>query len=111
MGLPSLNARERYAQIVGWPPFVRTLLKVRQRLIDNKDITLGMNQKAVLESWGEPEIVEVAGNPVYGNERWKYSKFVSSEALGTKANSICLFRKRNCGGLGVLLSLGLLKGP
>ena len=37
-----------------------------------------MSKRAVQESWGEPERIEVAGNPTYGNERWKYSTYVSS---------------------------------
>lgn len=49
-----------------------------QKLIEQNDITLGMTKQAVRESWGEPEIVEVAGNPIYGNERWKYLEEVSS---------------------------------
>lgn len=49
-----------------------------QRLIDENDITLGMTKQAVRDAWGEPETVEVAGNPVYGNERWHYSEQVSS---------------------------------
>jgi hypothetical protein len=49
-----------------------------QALIDVNDITLGMTKQAVKDSWGEPELVEVAGNPVYGNERWHYSEQISS---------------------------------
>ncbi|HVK60062.1 MAG TPA: hypothetical protein VM432_00880 [Bdellovibrionales bacterium] len=50
-----------------------------QALIDVNDITLGMTKQAVRDSWGEPELVEVAGNPLYGNERWLYNEEVSSE--------------------------------
>lgn len=47
-------------------------------MIDKKDITLGMSQDWVKKSWGAPDLVEVAGNPIYKNERWKYKKYVSS---------------------------------
>lgn len=49
-----------------------------QALIDVNDITLGMTKQAVRDSWGEPELVEVAGNPLYGNERWAYSEQLPS---------------------------------
>ena len=49
-----------------------------QALIDINDITLGMTKQAVRDSWGEPELVEVAGNPLYGNERWAYSEQLPS---------------------------------
>jgi hypothetical protein len=50
-----------------------------QALVDVNDITLGMTRQAVRESWGAPEAVEVAGNPIYGNERWNYSEQVASQ--------------------------------
>jgi hypothetical protein len=49
-----------------------------QALIDVNDITLGMTKSAVRDAWGEPEVVEVAGNPVFGNERWRYTEQKSS---------------------------------
>lgn len=56
-----------------------------QALIDINDITVGMTKQAVRDSWGEPELVEVAGNPLYGNERWGYSEQLpSSEGFQTE---------------------------
>ena len=49
-----------------------------QNAIESEDIVVGMTAGAVKKSWGDPAMVEVAGNPLYGNERWKYSKHVSS---------------------------------
>ncbi len=49
-----------------------------QEAIDAEDVVVGMTEKAVRQSWGDPEMVEVAGNPLYGNARWKYTKHVSS---------------------------------
>jgi hypothetical protein len=49
-----------------------------QKLIEANDITVNMTKQAVRDSWGEPELIEVAGNPLYGNERWHYSEQVSS---------------------------------
>jgi hypothetical protein len=47
-------------------------------LIEKNDVSVGMSQKAVTESWGDPDLVEVAGDPIYGNERWRYSRYISS---------------------------------
>ncbi len=51
---------------------------VRQA-IDEGDIALGMSKEGVLKSWGDPENVEVAGNPDYGSERWLYTHFEPSQ--------------------------------
>lgn len=60
-----------------------------QELIDINDITTGMTRQAVRDSWGEPEAVEVAGNPLYGNERWSYSEQIgSSEGFQTERRTI-----------------------
>jgi hypothetical protein len=57
--------------------------------IEANDVMLGMTKQAVRESWGEPELVEVAGNPIYGNERWKYMQEISSsEGYRTEARII-----------------------
>lgn len=45
--------------------------------IEKKDIALGMNESAVRESWGDPDIIEVAGDSVYGYERWRYKRIIS----------------------------------
>ncbi len=36
------------------------------------DLNQGMSKEDVLESWGNPLKVEVAGNPSHENERWLY---------------------------------------
>jgi len=43
-------------------------------LTETQDITLGMSQELVRKSWGEPQQVEHSGNPIYKNERWKYTR-------------------------------------
>ncbi len=49
-----------------------------QELVDAQDIALGMPQGLVRKSWGEPDQIEVSGNPQLKNERWKYLKQVST---------------------------------
>lgn len=46
-------------------------------LVESQDIALGMPQEFVRKSWGDPQAVEVSGNPIYKNERWKYTKYVA----------------------------------
>lgn len=47
-------------------------------IIESQDISVGMPMDLVKKSWGEPMTVDISGNPVYKNERWKYQKFVSA---------------------------------
>lgn len=47
-------------------------------LIDSQDIAIGMPQEYVRRSWGDPVSVEVSGNPIYKNERWRYQRQVST---------------------------------
>lgn len=49
-----------------------------KELIETQDIAVGMPQAYVKKSWGDPTSVEVSGNPIYRNERWKYQRFISS---------------------------------
>lgn len=76
--LPSLETRERWLAAKGLSNKQTQYSPAIQSLVDANDITLGMTKQAVRDAWGEPDIVEVAGNPIYGNERWQYSEQVSS---------------------------------
>lgn len=40
--------------------------------VRNRDLLLGMHKDQVMQSWGRPSRVDVAGNPRYENERWSY---------------------------------------
>lgn len=75
--LPTYEARERWAQQRGLYNQEETYSDEVANVIESNDIALGMSQKAVMESWGDPDMVEVAGDPVYGYERWKYNRYVS----------------------------------
>ena len=41
-------------------------------LIEGNELALGMTKDMVKQSWGEPDTVEYAGNPIYQNEKWSY---------------------------------------
>ncbi len=50
------------------------------KLVEQNDIALGMKKEAVRESWGEPDYVEVSGNPKFENERWRFSVPIKTSA-------------------------------
>ena len=77
--LPNREVRERYAKARGIAAINRKMSPESLRAIENSDIHKGMLKDAVIESWGEPDLREVAGKETYGNERWHYKKLVSSE--------------------------------
>lgn len=47
-------------------------------LIKNQDIAVGMPREYVRKSWGEPNAVDISGDPLFLNERWRYNKYISS---------------------------------
>lgn len=55
-----------------------TLTQKYKKLIDSQDIAIGMPNEIVKKSWGDPFEVEVSGNPLYKNEKWKYLRSISS---------------------------------
>jgi hypothetical protein len=77
LSLPTYEAKERWAQTRGLGAKDETYSEEVAKIIEGNDIILGMTQKAVMESWGDPDAVETAGNPLYGYERWKYNRYIS----------------------------------
>lgn len=47
-------------------------------MIQNQDIAMGMPQDYVRKSWGEPLSIEVSGDPLFKNEKWKYMRQIST---------------------------------
>ncbi len=76
--LDTYDARQRWLNSKGVLASVTQHTPPVQAMIDVNDIALGFTKQAVRDSWGEPDLVEVAGNPIYGNERWHYSEQTSS---------------------------------
>lgn len=79
LSLPSVTVRERWAQNRGLASADERYPDEVAELIEKNDVMVGMTPKAVQESWGDPDAIEVAGNPIYGNERWRYNRYVSSD--------------------------------
>jgi hypothetical protein len=50
-----------------------------QELIQAEDIAIGMPQSLVAQSWGEPQSIEVSGQPEFRNERWRYFRYISTQ--------------------------------
>lgn len=89
LSLGSTTERDRYLNAKGingdqisHPPAVQTL-------IDENDIAVGMTRQAVKESWGPADNIDVAGNPMYGNEKWYYTgQITSSEGYMTERRTV-----------------------
>lgn len=79
LSLPNREVRERFAKARGIAAVNNQIGAESLRAIENTDVHKGMLREAVVQSWGEPDLKEVAGSDVYGNERWHYKKLVSSE--------------------------------
>lgn len=64
--------RRDYLRSKGWReerrPSSHKMFGLRQ-----SSINLGMSKDDILEGWGKPLRVEIAGNPSYENERWLYN--------------------------------------
>lgn len=76
--IPTRDAREKFAQSIGLSGTETNFEPGVISLIEKGDLAKNMTMKAVEQSWGEPEMKEVAGDQLYGNERWLYKKLVST---------------------------------
>lgn len=47
---------------------------IQKHSIHNSELYLGMEKSQVLQTWGKPSRVEIAGNPKNQNERWSFSE-------------------------------------
>ncbi len=81
--------RERFLAVRGVAGDSVTHPPELQELIEQNDIAYGMTKHAVRDAWGAPERIEVAGNPLYGNEKWFYAEQVtSSEGYTTERRTV-----------------------
>ena len=49
-----------------------------QAQLETERLRIGMPKSYVRRQLGHPSVVEVAGNPVYGNERWIYENSIET---------------------------------
>lgn len=76
---PTREARAQWAHLHGITSNDTKVDPTTSTIIQNNDLARGMTPSEVRESWGEPDTVEYAGDPVYENERWQYTTQVSTE--------------------------------
>lgn len=88
--LPTREIRERWAARKGLTTNETAFDPGIMELIEKNDVARGMSRGAVRQSWGEPDFIEVAGKDLYGNERWRYTKLVSTED-GYKSETRIIF--------------------
>jgi hypothetical protein len=61
----------------------------------NEDLSLGMGKSSVESHWGQPQQVEVAGNPEMGFERWTYQRNVPTIHGYTQQTRVIYFENGN----------------
>lgn len=78
LALPGFEARQKWLTEQNFSFRSSTAQADMKELVEAQDIAIGMAQALVKKSWGEPESIDVSGNPQFKNERWHYNKFVST---------------------------------
>lgn len=78
LAIPSIEGRQQWINKNNLWSRAQAPQEEIKNLIETQDIAVGMPQEYVRRSWGEPVNVEVSGNPIYKNERWKYQRQVST---------------------------------
>lgn len=91
LALPNYEAKQRWLQNRGYLKEEAAYPENVAKTIEAQDIALGMSRKAVRESWGDPDFVENAGDPMYGYERWNYHRFTPGSDGYQKENRIVYF--------------------
>ncbi len=76
--LDGFESRQTWLQNQDFPSRPANSQDEMKELVETQDIAIGMPQALVKRSWGDPDSVEVSGNPQFRNEKWKYNKYVSS---------------------------------
>lgn len=76
LNLPDYETKDRFLRERSYYEKEKTTPSQTAAAIEAQDIILGMTPAHVMESWGDPDVKEFAGNAMRGNERWKYSKFI-----------------------------------
>lgn len=71
--LASRAEREEYLAARGLVAEAPVLPQERFWAVEQSEVVVGMTKEEVLESWGSPDRVDVAGNPRNENERWRYN--------------------------------------
>jgi len=76
LSIPSLEGRQAWVNRNNIWARARVPQNRMKELIDAQDIAVGMPMEYVRRAWGDPISIDVSGNPIYKNERWKYIRNV-----------------------------------
>lgn len=77
--LPGFEARQKWLSERSFNQRTGQIKSRMRELVEAQDIAIGMPQNLVRQSWGDPDSIEVSGNPLFKNERWKYNRYVSTQ--------------------------------
>lgn len=77
--LPNVEARQAWINDNGIWKRAQSPDSETKQTMDSGDISIGMPMDYVKKAWGEPQSVEVSGNPLYKNEKWKYLRSLSTQ--------------------------------
>lgn len=78
LSIPSIEGRQQWINQNNIWSRSQAPQEEMKELVETQDVAVGMPQEYVRRSWGEPVAIEVSGNPIYKNERWKYQRQVST---------------------------------
>lgn len=78
LSLPGFEARQKWLSESDMDGRVRRIAEEMKTLIDSRDIAVGMPDQFVKQSWGEPDQVEVSGQPEFRNYRWRFNRYLST---------------------------------
>ncbi|MGZ3772412.1 MAG: hypothetical protein ACXVCY_01680 [Pseudobdellovibrionaceae bacterium] len=78
LSIPSIEGRQHWINKKNIWARTQAPQEEMKDLVESQDIAMGMPQDYVRRSWGDPLSVEVSGNPLYKNERWKYQRQIST---------------------------------
>lgn len=78
LSLPSFEEKQKFLRDQNLDNRTVKAHEDYRELVEAQDIGIGMTQNLVRKSWGEPDNIEVSGNPQFRNERWRYNKYVST---------------------------------
>jgi hypothetical protein len=79
LSLPNYEVRQKWLLETDYGSRIQRIKNQMKELVEAQDIAVGMPEDLVKKSWGDPEGVDVSGNPKFKNQRWRYQKFVSTQ--------------------------------
>ncbi len=78
LNINDIYSRDRWLDENGFSTPEKRHSREVASLIEKNDIAIGMNRLAVKDSWGDPDVLEIAGNVSSGNERWKFIESIAT---------------------------------